>query len=377
MPIFKRVKRCYHCGEILQTEDDAMPGYIDSELIKKYPNGLLLCNNCYNSERANVPQESVIDDDFLNILSTIKNKNALVVYVVDLFSFEGSFISKVNEALDGVDVLAIGNKRDLFPLNIDDQELLEYVGHRLRVSKLSVKDVVLTSSTTGYNIDLMLEKIRKLANNRDVYFVGASVSGKSTLITEFLKKFKNNTEEPIITYTFPGTKLRGFKIPIGKNKYIFETPGLPISNSMLAQVELLVGHQIIPDRVINARTYKLNTGFSILFGGLVLLELLRGEETKVDVYASCGVEIKVTRNGEAHFGSVLARHSLSPTSVKFRSFADFDVYDLEITETGDRDVGILGLGWIHFTGQKQIFRVFVPKGVYVYTTRSKVKNVRY
>ena len=97
--------------------------------------------------------------------------------------------------LNGCDVLAIGNKRDLLPKNVDDKELLLYIEHRLRVAKLDVKDVVLTSSTTGYNIDLMYEKIKKLSVGKDVYFVGASISGKSALIAEFLKKFKNNTNE--------------------------------------------------------------------------------------------------------------------------------------------------------------------------------------
>ena len=65
---------------------------------------------------------------------------------------------------------------------------------------------------------------------------------------------------------------------------------------------------------------------------------------------------------------------MQPCCDEFRSFADFDVYDFEITEVGDRDIGILGLGWFHFIGNKQTYRVFVPKGVYVYTTRSKIKK---
>jgi Predicted GTPases len=374
MPKFNKVKKCSHCGEILQSEDPTRPGYIDKETMERYPDGVLLCNNCYSIEKSKTPQEAMLDEDFDKILDQIRSHKCLVVYVVDLFSFEGSFISRVNEMLQGCDVLAIGNKRDLLPSNIDDKELLEYVSHRLRVAHLAVKDVVLTSSTTGYNIDLMYEKIKKLSSNKDVYFVGSTVSGKSALIAEFLKKYKNNTQELIITYNFPGTSLRGFKIPMGQNTYIYETPGLSINNSMLSQVELLVGHAIIPNETIHARSYKLGLGMSLLFGGLALVELLKGEETKIDVYAKFSVDLKVTKNGEAHFGSALTRHTLKPCSNKLRSFADFDVYDLEITEIGDRDLGILGLGWFHFIGNGQVYRVFVPKGVYVYTTRSKIKN---
>lgn len=375
MPILKKVKRCYHCGEILQDIDSFKPGFINHETLNKYPDGLLLCNECYNGEKEMMPQEAQLDSEYLKIIDQIKKKKALVVYVVDLFSFEGSFISKINEELKDCEVLAIGNKRDLLPKNIDDNELLEYVRHRLRVSKLSVSDALLTSSTTGYNIDLMMDKIKKLCSDgRDVYFVGATVSGKSTLISEMLKRFKNNTQEPIITYTFPGTSLRGFRIPLGEKTYIYETPGLSITNSLLDKVELVVGHKIMPNNMIFPRSFKLNKGFSILFGSLALIELLEGIETKIDCYTSYEVDLKITRNGEGLFGSALSRHNISPSSMKFRSFADFDVYDIKVVEDGDRDLGILGLGWIHFIGNEQIYRIFVPKGVYVYTTRSKVKK---
>lgn len=374
MPNISRVKRCYHCGAILQHKDANQPGYISSEIIDKYPDGLLLCDECYKSEKQNAPQEAVLDEEYLNILETIKAKKALVVYVVDLFSFEGSFIRKVNDMLNGCDVLAIGNKRDLLPKNVDDKELLLYIKHRLRVAKLDVKDVVLTSSTTGYNIDLMYEKIKKLSVGKDVYFVGASISGKSALIAEFLKKFKNNTNEYVVTYTFPNTNLRGFKIPLGNHMYIYETPGLSIDNSMLSKVDEIVAKKILPDSTICPKSFKLNPGLSLMFGGLALIELISGEETKVDVYCKTGLDLKVSKNGEARFVNVLSRHTLQPCCDEFRSFADFDVYDFEITEVGDRDIGILGLGWFHFIGNKQTYRVFVPKGVYVYTTRSKIKK---
>jgi len=375
MPNLNKVKKCSHCGEILQTANPNQPGYIDKDTLERYPDGVLLCNECYRLEKVKLPQEAILEDDFKKILEQIKIRKSLVVYVVDLFSFEGSFISKVNEMLQGCDVLAIGNKRDLLPSTVDDKELLEYVSHRLRVAHLAVRDVVLTSSATGYNIDLMYEKIKALSDNKDVYFVGSTVSGKSALIAEFLKKYKNNTQELIITYTFPGTSLRGFKIPMGRNTYIYETPGLSINNSMLSKVELLVGHAIIPTSTIYKRSFKMGLGMSLMFGGLTLIELLKGEETKIDVYAKYSVELKCAKNGEAHFGSILTRHTLEPCSAKLKSYADFDVYDLEITEEGHRDLGILGLGWIHFIGKTQLFRVFVPKGVYVYTTRSKIKNV--
>ena len=75
------------------------------------------------------------------VRSNVKKTNGLIVYVVDLFSFEGSFISKLNDAIAGLDVLVVANKRDLMPKNANDEHLLQYVAHRLRVAKLNVKEV--------------------------------------------------------------------------------------------------------------------------------------------------------------------------------------------------------------------------------------------
>lgn len=44
------------------------------------------------------------------------------------------------------------------PKNANDEHLLKYVAHRLKVAKLNVKEVVLASSSTNYNIDVMYEK---------------------------------------------------------------------------------------------------------------------------------------------------------------------------------------------------------------------------
>lgn len=54
----------------------------------------------------------------------------------------------------------------------------------------------------------------------------------------------------------------------------------------------------------------------------------------------------------------------------------FDIYDIEVTEEGQRDIGILGLGWISFKGEGQTFRVTLPKGVFLYTSRAKVNYVK-
>lgn len=379
MAELNKLQRCYHCGALLQTEDPSKEGYISPDIIEKYPEGLLLCNNCYKTEKfSNNPQEATFDEDYTTILKEIRSKKALVVYVVDLFSFEGSFINKIIELLDGVDVLVVANKRDLLPPDVNDDELKEYVAHRLRVAKFKVVDTVITSTSNGYNLNEMFNLITKYSNERDVYFVGASTSGKSALISEFLKQYLNNTSKMIVTYTFDNTHLRGIRIPITNKTYIYETPGTSIDNSILSKVERPVVNAITPKKAVEAKKMSLTKDTCLLFGSLACIELLSKEKTQTYVYTSNKVEVKahksIVGDNSKYIANVFSKGSLKPASEKIKSIKDFDVYEFQITEKGDRDIGILGLGWINFNGNKQSFRVYVPKGVYVYTTRSKIKN---
>lgn len=376
MAELNKVSRCYRCGAILQTDDPTAEGYISPEIVDKYPEGLLLCNHCYENERFNDhPQEARFEDDFQTILNNVKKTNGLIVYVVDLFSFEGSFISKLNDAIAGLDVLVVANKRDLMPKNANDEHLLKYVAHRLRVAKLNVKEVVLASSSTNYNIDVMYEKIIELANNRDVFFIGASVSGKSSLITGLLKRFKNQTRIPITVYTFKDTQIRGYRIPITNKNSIYELPGTDINNSMLSKVERSVQNAIMPKKAVVAKKINLQKRYSVALGGLAIIELINGKNTPAHFYVSSSVNVRTRRwNSEKHLKYILSKHNNKPCSNNFINTNEFDAYDFHITEEGNRDIGIAGLGWFSFKGNDQTFRIFVPKGVYVYTSRSKVIN---
>lgn len=375
MAELKKVQRCYHCGVELQSEDADKTGFIRPEILAAYPEGLLLCDTCFNTQRFNSsPKEANFDDDYVTILKEIRNKKPLVVYVVDLFSFEGSFISKITEMLEGIDVIAIGNKRDLMPKDVDDDKLIDYVGHRLRVSKLQVKDVILTSTNPSYNVDLLIEKMMEYRDGRDIYFVGASFSGKSALISEVLKLYTNNTNNLITMHNFPGTELRGFKIPIDNKTSIYETPGTSLDNSMLGKVEKTVQNLIIPKKAITGKKIRILKGQIMMLGGLAGVQLLENKKCDITLYLSQKINVLITRyKNEKTLDDLLRKETVKPVSERIRSFADFDVYDLEITEEGERDVGILGLGWFKFNGDNQTFRLIVPKGVFVYTTRSKIK----
>ena len=143
------VRRCPICGAVLQGEDKAENGYINPEILKNAKlSEVLTCEKCYNENRYNLtPMEAQVTDDFLTMLKDALASDSLIVYLVDLFSFECSFNSKVTNLIKNLPILMIGNKVDLMPKGTNLEALREYVAHRSRVAGLPLTkdDVVLTS----------------------------------------------------------------------------------------------------------------------------------------------------------------------------------------------------------------------------------------
>ena len=149
MAEINQIRRCYNCGAILQSEDPSKEGYVKKETLENASQNFLFCDKCFEIERYRKrSNEPLLEPDFLKLLEDVKKKNALIVYVVNVFSFEASFHHQVLEALDGMNLLVVANKFDLLPVGTSKEETREYVAHRFRAAGLKLKadDVILASA---------------------------------------------------------------------------------------------------------------------------------------------------------------------------------------------------------------------------------------
>ena len=112
--------RCIGCGAKIQTTDPKEPGYTpQSALEKGLKNNELYCQRCFRLRHYNeIAPVSLSDDDFLRLLSQIRNDDALIVYVVDIFDFNGSIIPGLHRFVGSNPVLLVGNKEDLLPRSL-------------------------------------------------------------------------------------------------------------------------------------------------------------------------------------------------------------------------------------------------------------------
>jgi ribosome biogenesis GTPase A len=372
------VRRCYNCGTILQADDPKKPGYIDRQLLETSNSTVLFCEKCWTDQRYNIaPREPNVDPQFLSMLKDAQASDATIVYVVDLFSFEASFISEITEAIEGLNVLVIANKRDLLPRKMSDALLREYVAHRFRVAKLKVvaDDVVLTSLTSSADIKSINDRIEKLRRRHDVYIIGAINAGKTLFLSSFLRSYSNASRLNITTCNYPGTTIRVMQIPLDSSSMIYDTPGTSLENSMVSKLDVEAARALIPHGEVSGRKAMLNEGDACFIGGLARIDLIKGKKQLVVGYFSDDVSFKKAgHHVDEAFLKAIERGTVYPIDKNATALNAFDAFDIQVDEVGPRDIGIEGLGWITFKGDNQIFRVYVPKGVSVYTTRAKIKK---
>lgn len=376
------VRRCYNCGAILQSTKPGDDGYILRKTLEEAPlDRILFCEHCYHENRFNLtPQEAVVSPDFLTMLKDAQASDALIVYVVDLFSFECSFSKEINDIIRSLPLVILANKRDLMPKEAKDEDLREYVAHRFRASGLPAQkeDVLLLSLSSLSDTSIAAKLIEEKRRRHDVYIIGATGAGKTLFLSSFLHDFTNKSSRSIVTREYPSTHLRVMQIPLDSSSSIYDTPGTGIANSLLGYGDGALNHLLIPNGVsLVGRDFLLEEGASLWIGGIARIDLLKSEK-RINLRAYCSKDVMIKRvhpskRMDEEYKKSLEKEALTPGLTHVRSLHDMDIFDLPVSESGPRDIGVAGLGWFAFVGAGETFRLYVPKGIGVYGSRAKVK----
>lgn len=379
MSTMQFVRRCCNCGAILQSEHPEEEGYVDEKYLQKELSAMIFCASCYASARYNMmPAYPKLDEDYNIMIQDAEARDALIIYVVDLFSFECSFIPELTKTIEGLNMIIIANKRDLMPSSVSDAELREYVAHRFRRAKLNVTadDVVLTSFTSLSDTSMLSRMMEERRKGHDVYIIGASMAGKTLFLNAYLRSYRNNTNRSVIRDNYPGTNLAVLEIPLDHSSSIYDTPGTSLDNSVVHLLDEEGRKAAIPSKRIKSRRIALGNHDRLYIGGAVRLDLLSKEKTVLKCYFAEGVTLNKHHGklGEAELIALMKKKGFVPQISSISSISDLDVYEIHVEEQGQRDIGIEGLGWISFAGDNQVFRIYVPKGIGVYTSRAKVKK---
>lgn len=362
--------RCIGCGATIQSQDQTKAGFVPAKVLENNTNEAVVCRRCFRIKHYNELNDVELnDDDFLRLLHGIGDREALVVMVVDIFDFNGSWINGINRFVNGNPVLLVGNKVDILPHSVKQSKLKHWMTKEARSMGLVPIDVALMSAGKGIGIDEVTDLIHEYRQGRNVYVIGCTNVGKSTFINALLKRFANETKDIITVSNYPGTTLDVIEIPFDEASAIIDTPGVINRDQMAHHVDRDALMLISPKKEIKSKTYQLNQQQTLYFGGLARFDYIEGGKNNFTTYIAN--EINVHRTKLTNADELFANHAgelLQPIS-----HSRLVRHEFHLRANEKVDLVISGLGWINvFPTTKIKVALHAPQGVSVFVREALI-----
>lgn len=354
---------CIGCGTQIQTENPKEPGFAPASALEKEE---IICKRCFRLKNYNELQPvSLTDDDFLRILNGLGTQKGLIVKIVDIFDFTGSWLPGLHRFVGNNPVLLIANKVDLLPKSINPKKVINWIRHEAKEMGLKPVDVLLVSAHKGNGIEEAMEKIEEYRRGEDVYVVGCTNVGKSTFINRIIKQ-ATGQGDVITTSYFPGTTLDMIEIPLDDEKAIFDTPGIINHHQMAHHIDAKELKYIMPKKEIKPKTFQLNAEQTLFIGALARFDFIQGVRSNFTVHIANDLNIHRTKLENAdelyenHKGELLA----PPTKEFIEQLPPLVRHEFSIKEE-KTDIVFSGLGWITVQNANVVVAAYAPEGVEV------------
>lgn len=203
----------------------------------------LICKRCFSLKHYNDALNITLSrDDYLRHLASLGSKNALIVLMLDVTDLPGCIFPNLSQLLPPESpVLIVANKIDLFPRDVTNRFWSRLRTHICKEVTLGdgqkVVGVRFVSVKRGTGIvELSEELVRKWGSHNDIYLLGCTNVGKSSLFNKLLLQLcgsrpgelnlDSNMLAPKATISkWPGTTLGLLSFPLlsfGKRRRLLE-----------------------------------------------------------------------------------------------------------------------------------------------------------
>ena len=329
------MSKCIGCGVTLQTSNTDELGYIN-----KLDNNL--CERCFRIRNYNDYKFVIKDNnDYINILRNVNNTNDLVVLVVDLFNIS-KHLEDISKYINNK-ILLVLTKRDILPKSCYDEKFIKYFENY----NLNIIDTIFISSNKNYNLDILYNKINIYKTSNNVYVVGFTNSGKSTLINKIIYNYSNE-DTKITTSNLPSTTIDSIDVKVNDNLTLIDTPGLLDSGDIINYIDSKTLKKIIPNKEIKPITYQIKDKQTIIIEDLVRVDLL--DKKNMTIYMSNNLNI----------------HRIYKETNEL-----FNLKKIELNIEDDSDIVIQGLGFIKFTNKSKVV-LYTKEDVSVFVRKNLI-----
>lgn len=362
--------QCIGCGAVIQTENKDGLGYAPASSLEKET---IICQRCFRLKNYNEIQPvSLTDDDFLRILNGLGEQQGLIVKIVDIFDFNGSWLPGLHRFVGKNPVLLVANKVDLLPKSVKEKKVINWLKREAKALGLKPIDVMLVSAHKGRGMAEVVEAIETYRNGKDVFVVGCTNVGKSTFINRIIKQ-ATGEGEVITTSHFPGTTLDMIEIPLDDGSALYDTPGIINHHQMAHYLDASELKYIMPKKEIKPKVYQQNAGQTLFIGALARFDFVHGERSAFTVHVANDLPIHRTKLEKAD--ALYAEHKgelLAPPSKEFiEQLPELVRHEFSIKEA-KTDIVFSGLGWITAQHANVVVAAYAPKGVQVFIRPSLI-----
>lgn len=335
----KEVKTCTGCGVVLQDENVLQAGYttsLDNDI----------CQRCFRMKNYGEYQMIIkSNDEYLKILKSVGETKDLVLYITDLLNLEKN-IEQIRSIISNKMILVL-NKRDVLPKSVNEKKLIKY----LEEKDIHFEEVIVVSVSKNYNIDYLLKRIKYFQTSRNVYVVGHTNAGKSSLINKLIQNYSDNCQELTMS-PLPSTTLNTVSIEINDYLTLIDTPGLVDPGSILNHVDTDLIKKISPRKEIKPKTYQLRPNQSIIIEDLIRIDYVEGERNSFTLFVSNDLKVRRLLN------------LLNNNELKDKNKITYDV-------KYDEDLVINGLGFVKIVS-KGLIDVYIDKDVETFMRKSLI-----
>ncbi len=330
-------KICSGCGVELQDENVLIEGYTTS-----LENDI--CQRCFRMK--NYGEYQVVtksNEEYLEILKGVGKTKDLVLYVTDLLNLEEDIL-KIREYIKNKMILVL-NKKDILPKSVKEEKLLKY----FEENNVFFEEIIVISVEKNINIDYLLKRIKFFQTTKNVYVVGHTNAGKSTLINKLIKNYSDNNQELTMS-PLPSTTLNTVKIEINDYLTLIDTPGLVDMGSIINYVDGKMLKKLCPKKEIKPRTYQLKKGSSLIIEDIFRLDYIEGERNSFTLFISNDINVK--------------RINSKRDDLKNLNKVDYDV-------KYDSDLVINGLGFIKIINKGKV-NIYIDKTIKTFMRKSLI-----
>lgn len=332
-------KRCLGCGIVLQDENVLQEGYttsLDNDI----------CQRCFRMKNYGEYQAvTKSNDEYLEILKSVAETKDLVLYITDLLNLEKN-IEEIRNLIPNKMILVL-NKKDVLPKSVKETKLINY----LESKNIHFEEVIVISANKNYNIDYLLKRIKFHQTSKNVYVVGHTNAGKSSVINRLIKNYSDKTQE-ITMSPLPSTTLNTITIEINDYLTLIDTPGLVDQGSILNYVGEDMVKKISAKKEIKPRTYQLRKNQSIIIEDLIRIDYVEGERNSFTLFISNDLKVRRLLN------------LFNNDELKDKNKITYDM-------KYDEDLVINGLGFVKIV-DKCVIDVYIDKEIDTFTRRSLI-----